>query len=205
LLTFAHLLANQSANYRRRGRRLEDGPHRRVTAKRDSSGKKVATAEALQPWANEQLSILKQKGATVEQLYWAASNLSNLDLDPIDAISFPLLLGNNQYVLTPFEAIFGLLQQTPIACLKTRRTEFAETNIQPLVIDNLPTLRPLTAGSLIRLELEDGRPKYPFSLLGCLDRLFRQRDRELTYEIKPLPLQTLFGPMDALLIRLKNV
>jgi hypothetical protein len=32
LLTFAHLLANQSANYRRQGCRPEGGPHRRVTA-----------------------------------------------------------------------------------------------------------------------------------------------------------------------------
>src|SRR5260370_35545548 len=31
LLTFAHLLANQSANYRRQGCRPEGGPHRRVT------------------------------------------------------------------------------------------------------------------------------------------------------------------------------
>jgi hypothetical protein len=31
LLTFAHLLANQSANYRRQGWRPEGGPHRRVT------------------------------------------------------------------------------------------------------------------------------------------------------------------------------
>src|SRR5260370_4416276 len=31
LLTFAHLLANQSANYRRQGCRPEGGPRRRVT------------------------------------------------------------------------------------------------------------------------------------------------------------------------------
>src|SRR5258707_15773005 len=34
LLTFAHLLANQSANYRRQGCRPEGGPHRRVTTGR---------------------------------------------------------------------------------------------------------------------------------------------------------------------------
>jgi hypothetical protein len=176
-----------------------------ATAKRDPSNKRVATTEALQSWANEQLSILKKRGATVEQLYWAASNLSNADLDPIDAISFPVFLSNNQYVLMPFEDIFRLLQQTQIACLKSRRMEFAETNIQPIVIDNLPTLRPASAGNLIRLEMEGGRPKYPFSLLGCLDRLLRQRHRELTYEVRPLPLQTMFGPMDALFIGLKDV
>ena len=174
-----------------------------ATAKRDASGKRVATAEALESWANEQLSILKKKSATIEQLYWAASNLSNADLDPIDAISFPVFWPNQQYVLMPFEDIFRLLQQTQIACLKSRQHEFAETNIQPLVIDNLPTLRPASTGNLIRLEMDGGRPKYPFSLLGCLDRLVRQRNRELTYEVKPLPLQTIFGQMDALLIGLK--
>jgi hypothetical protein len=101
--------------------------------------------------------------------------------------------------------MFNLLQQTQIACLKSRRLEFAETNVPPMVIENLPTLRPITSGNLIRLDMDGARPKHPFSLLGCLDRLLRQRGRELTYEIKPLPLQTLLGPMDALLIKLKDV
>jgi hypothetical protein len=117
-----------------------------ATAKRDVSGKRVASIDVLQCWANEQLSILKEKGASVDQLYWAASNLSNAELDPIDAISFPVLLPNDQYVLMPFENIFQLLQQTQIACLKSRRMEFAETNIQPYVIDGLPTLRPAGPG-----------------------------------------------------------
>jgi hypothetical protein len=34
LSTFAHLLANQSANYRSQGCRPEGGPHRRITAER---------------------------------------------------------------------------------------------------------------------------------------------------------------------------
>ncbi len=139
--------------------------------KENSSGKRIATTEALQTWADEQLSILKTKGATVEQLYWAASNLSNADLDPIDAISFPVVFPNSQYNLLPFENMFNLLQQTQIACLKSRRLEFAETNVPPMVIENLPTLRPVTSGNLIRLDMDGARPKHPFSLLGCLDRL----------------------------------
>jgi hypothetical protein len=175
-----------------------------ATAKRDPSGERAATAEDLELWANEQLSLLKNKGASIEQLYWAASNLSNVGLDPIDAISFPVLFSNNQHVLMPFEAIFSVLQQTQIACLKSRRHNFAEVNIQPIVIDNLPTLRPASAGNLITVEMDGGRPKHPFSLLGCLDRLVRQRHRELEYEVKPLPIQSIFGPYDALLIRLKK-
>lgn len=175
-----------------------------ATAKRDPS-RKVATLETLQSWANEQLAILKERGATVEQLYWAASNLSNADLDPIDAISFPVLLPGNQYVLMPFEQIFNLLQQTQIVCLKSRQHDFAETNVQLMTLDNLPTLRPVTAGNLIRVQMDGAVPKFPFSLIGCLDRLVRQRHRELTYEVKPLPLQSIVGPMDALFIRLKDV
>lgn len=101
------------------------------------------------------------------------------------------------------EQIFGVLQETPIACLKSRQMEFADTNIQPLVIDGLPTLRPLSTGNLIRLQLENGRPKFALSLVGCLDRLVIRRYRELTYEIKPMTLTTILGPMDALIIKLK--
>jgi hypothetical protein len=42
LLTFAHLLANQSANYRRQSCRPEGGPHRRVTTRRAPSNKLMA-------------------------------------------------------------------------------------------------------------------------------------------------------------------
>lgn len=177
-----------------------------ATAKREPSPKRAATKETLQSWANDQLSILKKRGSTVEQLYWAASNLSNAELDPIDAISFPILLPpNNAYLLMPFDDVFRLLQETQIVCLKSRHLEFAETNMQPLVIDNLPTLRPLTGGNLIHLAMHDGRPKYPYSLLGCLERLVRQRNRELAYEVKPMPIATPFGPLDAFFIRLGDV
>ena len=71
-----------------------------ATAKRDS-GKRIATTETLESWAKEQLVILKKKGAKIEQLYWAASHLSNLDLDPIDAISFPVILSQDQFALMP--------------------------------------------------------------------------------------------------------
>jgi hypothetical protein len=53
--------------------------------------------------------------------------------------------------------------------------------------------------------MDGGRPRHPVSLLGCLDRLLRRRDRELTYEVKPLPLQSIVGPLDALFIKLKEV
>ena len=87
------------------------------SAKRDA-GKPVASPEVLQSWANEQISILKARNATLEQFYWAASNISNFDLDPVDVIIFPVLLGNNQITLLTFEQIFDVLQQTSIACLK---------------------------------------------------------------------------------------
>jgi hypothetical protein len=46
LLTFAHLLANQSANYRRQGRRPEGGPHRRVTLQPSHRGARRSVARS---------------------------------------------------------------------------------------------------------------------------------------------------------------
>jgi hypothetical protein len=175
-----------------------------ASAKRDS-GMKVAPTEVLQTWANEQISILRQKGATQEQLYWAASNLSNLDLDPIEIISFPLVYPNGTIILTTFDDIFDILVSTPIPSLMHRQTKFSETHVGLFSIDGLPTLRPLSTGNLIRLELENGHPKYPTSLLGCLARLALRRGRELEYEIKPNALLTPMGPLDSFVIKLKPV
>ena len=175
-----------------------------VTAKRDGA-KRIEPVEVLQAWADQQVSILRERKANPEQLYWAASNMSNMELDPIDAILFPLFLPGNQLALLTFDQIFNTLERTAIACIKSRRLDFAEINIPPVVVDGLPTLRPLSAGNLIRLSLKDGRPTYPQSLLGCLDRLVLRQGRELTYEVKPTPMQTIFGPMDALIIRLKSI
>ena len=174
-----------------------------ASAKRDVVGK-IASTETLQVWASEQISILKRNNATREQMYWAASHMSNLNLDSIDAINFPVVQPDQQYVLLTFEEIFNLLRHTSIACLKSRQNEFAEINLPPIILDGLPTLRPLGPGNLIRANFENGRPKYSESLLGCLDRLILQKGFELIYEHKPTQLQTMFGPMDALIIRLKS-
>lgn len=174
-----------------------------ASAKREVA-KKIASVQTLQSWANEQISILKNNNATPEQIYWAASSMANLNLDPIDAINFPVIQPNQQYVLLTFEEIFNILQQTPIACLQCRQTGFAEINLTPIIIDGLPTLRPLGAGSLIQARIENGRPKYPEGLLGCLDRLVLRQNRELIFESKPIQMQqTIFGPMDGLFIKLK--
>lgn len=177
--------------------------HYPASAKRDAV-KKLAPIEVLQSWANEQVSIIRARNATQEQLYWAASNMSNLELDPVDVVNFPVLIPNGQYTLLTFDQIFNVLQQTAISCLKSRQTEFAETNVQPIIIEGLPTLRPLSGGNLIRLNIENGKPTYPRSLLGCLDRLTMRRGGELSYEVKPLPFTTIFGVMDALIIKLRN-
>jgi hypothetical protein len=128
--------------------------------------------------------------------------MSNLELDPIEIISFPIFLPN-QYILMTFDQVFKLLQVNPIACIKMRQIDIADINSQPLTVDGLPTLRPLSAGNLIGLAIENGKPKTSFSLVGCLDRLAIKRGRELKFEVKPLPVQTMFGAMDALIIGLK--
>lgn len=176
-----------------------------ASAKRDPA-KKMAPPEILQAWANEQILILKERNPTSEQLYWMASNMANLDLDPIEIINFPIVNpADGQIWLMQFEQLFDLLQKTPIASLMHRQSEFSETNVPPVVIDGLPTLRPLSPGSLIRLSVENGRPKYLASLLGCLHRLVEQRGRGLVYNVKPNVMNTLMGIQDALIIKLDRM
>jgi hypothetical protein len=174
-----------------------------ASARRDAA-KRIAPTAVLQAWANEQVAMLVEKNASPVQLYWAASNMANLEVDPIDIIHFPVFFTNTQCALLTFDQVFNLLQQTPIGCLTVRQTEFADTNLQPILIDGRPTLRPLHGGNLIRVSMENGKPKYPLSLIGLLDRLVARRGRELAYETKPVPLQTIFSPLDALTFKLKG-
>lgn len=174
-----------------------------ASAKRDVA-KKVIPIDVLQTWADEQISLLAESNATAEQLYWAASNMANLDLDPIEIINFPVLFPTGQYVLIQFDQLFLTLQQTALSCLIQRQHQFCETHMPPVAIDNLPTLRPLSPGNLIRCERENNRPKFPTSLIGCLDRLVRQKGRELIYEVKPNVMGSPFGMLDCLIIKLKN-
>src|SRR3569832_318563 len=176
-----------------------------ASAKRDPA-KKIAPPEVLQAWANEQISILKGRSPTLEQFYWMASSMANLDLDPIDIINFPIVNpADGQISLMQFDQLFDVLQKTPIASLMHRQTGFSETNVPPVVIGGLPTLRPLSTGCLIRLSVENGRPNYLASLLGCLLRLVEQRGRELVYEVKPNVMNTFIGILDVLIIKLNSI
>lgn len=174
-----------------------------ASAKRDVA-KKAIPNEVLQSWAKEQISILKEQNATPQQLYFAASNMANLDLDPIEIINFPVMLPSGLYVLMPFEQLFSTLKQSALSCLINGKIGFADTYTPPTTIQGLPTLRPVSNGSLIQIKLENNRPVYPRSLIGCLDRLVRKEGRELTYEITPNIMQSMFGTLDSLIIKLKN-
>jgi hypothetical protein len=54
LLTFAYLLANQSANYPRQSSRPEGGPHRRDTAAEPDDNEDMEQVET-DSWNNEQV------------------------------------------------------------------------------------------------------------------------------------------------------
>jgi hypothetical protein len=60
LLTFAHLLANQLANYRRHGCRPEGGPHRRVTLHLTYSSRQTLRSEGVE--------MLRQSAAELKYL-----------------------------------------------------------------------------------------------------------------------------------------
>ncbi|SDA53829.1 MULTISPECIES: ATP-binding protein [unclassified Janthinobacterium] len=173
------------------------------TSANRESGIRVAPIGVLQTWANEQISILTKKGAAREQLYWAASNLANLELDPIEIISFPLVYPGGKIALKTIDEILDILALSPIPSLVHQQTNFSETNIGLFCIDDLPTLRPLTNGNLIQMQLENGQPKFPTSLLGCLARLASQRGCELEYEVKPNIMRTFIGTLDVLFIKLR--
>ncbi len=84
--------------------------------------------------------------------------------------------------------------------------DHADIHHAAVMIDALPTIRLLGPGNLIQARIENGRPKYPESLLGCLDRLVLRQNRELVYELKPAQMQqTIYSPMDALIINLKSL
>jgi len=173
------------------------------SAKRDSY-KKVISSEKLQLWANEQIAILRARNLTPIQLYWMASNMSNLDIDPIEIINFPVLLDQGRYMILNLDQVLEILQSTGLSSPISRHADFCETNVPPFIVNELPTLRPITNGNLIRFAVENGRAKYPTSFLGCLERMVLRNGQELTYETKTNIATTGFGPLDALIIKLKT-
>ena len=177
-----------------------------ASAKRDVLDK-IASIESLQSWANEQIAILKENHATPHQIYWAASNIANLKLDPIDFITFPIILPKenpNGLFLLPFQSLLNILTQGPIALLICRDHPMAEVNLPFTSIDNLPTLRPLGPGSLISTQIVNGKCKQPFSLIGCLERLLLSERKKVIYEVQPTDKSSFIGPTDKLIIRLQS-
>lgn len=175
-----------------------------ASAKRDID-KKAIPKDILQSWANEQISILKERNSSSERIYWAASNMSNLDLDPIEVISFPIFFPSGEYVLMTFHDLYEIMLKTPISCLMSRQSSLADTYTHPVSVGGLPTLRPLSNGNLIQLKLENNTPKFPNSLIGCLHRLIHKEGRELSYEVKPEIMKSVLGILDGLVIKIKDL
>ncbi|MFX8708201.1 hypothetical protein ABTM42_20075, partial [Acinetobacter baumannii] len=84
------------------------------SAKRDFV-KKASSPVALRNWADEQIALIKADNADKFRLYWAASSLANLELDPIDVISFPIFRQGIGLQMCGEDEILNILKFSPIA------------------------------------------------------------------------------------------
>ena len=171
------------------------------SAKRDSQ-KKVASIETLQAWANEQIDILRGTVKAPINWYWVASHMANLELDPISILPFPIISGQNMVQFLAPDQVLDLLKQSKLS-MGISQHDLAEINMPYMGIENLPTLRPLGPGNLIRCAIEDAKPKFGNGLIGCLDRYVRGQGRKISYSTRPTPVRTMFGTVSALVLTLE--
>jgi hypothetical protein len=168
------------------------------SAKRDIAERAVPK-EILEQWAVEQIGILHRRETSDLEWYWAASSLSKLELDPLQILRIPLLVGTQVRLFRP-QDVYKLILKSNIAAIKMRQVNVIDVQSQIIQLPGMLTLRPLAPSSLNSIELVDGTPKSPFSFIGCLYRQFAVYGKRLRFKTVKDVARGPFGPMDALVL-----
>ncbi|MDB4614162.1 ATP-binding protein [bacterium] len=152
------------------------------SAKRDA-GKLRMSNGALKVWAEEQRDILRQQPLDMFHMEGTASSLAKYDVDPIEfaAVQFKLNESRNWATV---EMLVKMLQQgQPVGILRSQK-HGKSTSVREHPETEVALMQPLSIFSKYgNAELEHGRPKEDYSLIGCLHRSAENKGLKVTWTV----------------------
>jgi hypothetical protein len=159
----------------------------------------VASEEALQEWADEQVRILPAKSEFPAEWYLAACSLADLGIDPIQISTVVLHFGDKIGMVDLDDAV-SIAASRGIAFFQSQHMKRVEHYYREGPYLAYPTFWPITNSAYISLERGDDGPTGRTSFLSCLFRRAKERGINLEWKLIPSVANTMLGPVHALIV-----
>lgn len=168
------------------------------SARRDASDFDISQ-ESINKWYCEQIEILEKSPFGDFERCIVASNACGLSIDPFP-IGRLLLIDSGMHVLASYKEVATLAETRPIVIFKSRLMDHAETYHKIVKHDEKILILPLINASYISLEFENGIPKNPNTMIGCLHRAMLANGRTPIWTTSESKYEASFGKMDELVL-----
>lgn len=172
--------------------------HKPASAKREAHHDRIASADAMQAWADEQKALLP-KGDPMAR-YFATCSLSDLGCDPSD-ILMVLIRSGDEYALSGLDELIELIGDHGLAFYRSGIMPHVETHHSQGAVDGVPTFWPITNSGFISLGRDENGVANPNSILSCIERRAIARGLKIEETCRLNSATSHFGPMDIVILR----
>jgi hypothetical protein len=144
--------------------------HKPVSAKRVAAGNKYsASTKAMAEWAAEQMKMLEAKSLDHLESASAPNGLAHFGIDPTPIARIPVNF-ESELLFPSIRELLTLLEKFDLAIFVSSFSETIETRASISQLAGHYLLSPVINGEFYDVRTENGLPRNPLSVLGCLRR-----------------------------------
>jgi len=172
--------------------------HKPASAKRDR-GTIDVSSELINSWAKEQFRILIHENQGDQNLCIASLHASEFDIDPLPFAKL-LIIENNNSMYVTYEQLASIAEEKTVVLMKSPCADQAESNyFDPQMSIGFVLINTwLVNCKALSLEMDEGVPLKPFSIIGCLHRAIIARGRLPKWSIIQTHFVSNFGVSERL-------
>jgi len=177
--------------------------HKPESARRGPSAFE-APPEVMAQWALEQLAILEKENANDVERCIAGLYACDFGVDPITFGRLLVSFDSSNPRFASYAEIAKIAESQPVGVFKYVYMDHIETHHAILNVSGISLVRPLVNCSALNLEMKDGIPKKPNTVIDCIHRAIVSNGRNPVWSIQRTDYTGSFsGPMDLLYVTAK--
>jgi hypothetical protein len=170
------------------------------SAKRDTSGGTVASAEAIQAWATEQKALLPSRASDPLKWCFATCSLADLNCDPYDVVTAVVLRGG-QYQFATLDQLVMHVCEEGLAFYRSHLIPHVEVHHSLGGVRNIPTFWPIANSAFLSLKRDESGVADPNSVLSCIERRATELGIRIEETCEKAAAKSYFGLMDIIILK----
>lgn len=159
--------------------------------------------ELMNIWYEEQIQILENEKISDADRCIIAAYACQLDMDPMN-IGKILIADGSVHQFISYDEVINIVLKKKVTFFKSTQIDCIERHHRVITHDQNVLVLPMCSGNYISINIENGVPKNPFSLIGCIDRVIRKSGKTPLWSVEDSKYHSHFGVMEELVLTVKE-